>query len=517
MRSTIMNVWAVALAGSVALAGCGGTKASGGGSQTANSEKKKMTPAQQAASDDDNANDNGEGKPAPKSGKPAAPPPDDAAIAKAKAEQAAAAKEGASEKDRAKYDAAVKKYEAAKAAGPITSANCKGLADAFQSVGSSKTLGADAHFSAGVILDNCGMRQDAEAEYKTALQINPAHAGALNNIGEGYFRKGDRSGAKTWFDKAVQADPTHASSGYANQGLLLYLEAKEKGQPALYKEAIGKLRRALAIDAYSMPPYATLALIYYTTAENDKSKLQLAELICKQAKETNAKFAPIYNTLGLIQLRRKNVSAALREFEKAVELDPQFVEAHLNIGAIGLSARQYEKAQASFEAVLKLQPNNFDATMGLGVAMRGQRKLDEAEKYYKKAGELDPKSCSPAYNTGLLYGEYNYKADPATNSHLKTAQQLFNQFASCSKDKDRVKDAQRRVKDIDDTFKAIEEQKKIEEENRKIMEEMQKQQAAQQAAQPQAGSAPADAKPAEAKPADAKPADKPAEKAPEKK
>ncbi len=320
------------------------------------------------------------------------------------------------------------------------------------------------------------------------------------------------------FDKAVAADPTHASAAYNNLGLLIYLDAKEKGDKSLYKEAIGKLRRGLAIDSDSMPAYALLALIYYTTAESDKSKLQLAELIVKQAKLTNDKYAPIYNTLGLINLKRKNVSNALREFEKAVELDPNFVEAHLNIGAIGLSARQYEKAQASFDAVLKLQPNNFDATMGLGVALRGQKKLEEAEKHYKKAGELDPKSCSPAYNLGLLSQEFNYKAD-AANSQLKTAQTYFNQFISCAKDRDKVRvtEAQRRIKDIDDTFKAIEEQKKIEEENRKLMEEAQKIEAAQKAAAEKAAAEQnkgADPKAADPKAADPKAADP---KAPEKK
>src|SRR6185369_15055475 len=147
-----------------------------------------------------------------------------------------------------------------------------------------------------------------------------------------------------------------------------YNTARETGDGALYKEAVSKLRRALAIDNDSIAAYALLAQIYYTTAENDKSKLDLAALVCKQAKETNDKFAPIYNTLGLINLKKRNVSGALKEFEQAVALDPKFVEAHLNIGAIGLSSRQYEKAEKSFQVVLTLQPNNFDAAIGMGVA-----------------------------------------------------------------------------------------------------------------------------------------------------
>ena len=89
---------------------------------------------------------------------------------------------------------------------------------------------------------------------------------------------------------------------------------------------------------YDIKAYSILALVYYTIAENDKSKLDLAQLVCKQAQdiEVGKDYPPIYNTLGLIQLRKKNPSTALKQFEQAVALDPKYVDAHLNIGAIGL-------------------------------------------------------------------------------------------------------------------------------------------------------------------------------------
>jgi Tfp pilus assembly protein PilF len=254
--------------------------------------------------------------------------------------------------------------------------------------------------------------------------------------------------------------------------VILYNQAKESGDKALLSDAVSKLRRALAIDSDSMVAYNMLALIYYTNAENDRAKLGLAQLVCDQGKLTNADYAPIYNTMGLIKLRKKDVTGALKEFEHAVQLDAKYIEAHLNIGAIALSSRQYEKAELSFRAVLKLQPNNVDATIGLGVGLRGQRKFDEAEQMYKKAAELDPKSCAVPYDLGVLYQDYKVAAD---NSNLKEAQKFFSQYVSCGKtDKSKVNDAQRRSKDIDETFAALEEQKKNEAEMKKMLEEQQR-------------------------------------------
>src|SRR5262249_10565091 len=158
-----------------------------------------------------------------------------------------------------------------------------------------------------------------------------------------------------------------------------------------------------AVDGDSMPAYGLLALIYYTVAESDRSKLDLAELVCTQAKGVNDKYAPIYNTLGLIKLRKKNVTGALTEFRRAAELEPTYVEAQLNIGASTLSARDYVTAEKAFKAALDANPKQvqqlFDATMGMGVSARGQKRFDDAIQWYQKAKAIDPHNCSVIYNT----------------------------------------------------------------------------------------------------------------------
>ncbi len=373
--------------------------------------------------------------------------------------------------DRKDFDKAFAAWEEAHKAGPISRKQCESLADAFRDAAKHSDVAAQAHFNAGTILEECGQDDDANKEYLEALAANPKFGPAIANLGEMAYRRKDVAGARAKFEQAINVDPRGAAAAYNNLGVLLYQDAVN-GNTDAYKDAISKLRRALAIDSDSMPAYALLALIYYTTSQGDRSKLQLAELVCKEANLSNDHFPPIYNTMGLIELKKKNVTGALKDFEKAVSLDPNYVEAHLNIGAIGLSSRQYDKAQASFEAVLKLQPNNVDAVIGLGVALRGQKNFDEAEKQYKHALELDPKNCAVPYNLGVLYQDY--KNDPS-NQNLRDAQKYYNQYLSCGKtSQKKVADAQRRIKDIDDTFVALEQARKMEEENKKLLEEQER-------------------------------------------
>ena len=469
------KVLCASLAAGLSLGACGGAQ-----------KKETNTAASETSHDAKNEN-------APK------PSMSDDDMAQKQAAAQAKAK-NASVNERKEFTALVDSFQAAKAKpGGIAAGDCSSWSKKFTSGFGSGAFAAQAHFNAGTILESCGQAKDAESEYNASLRANPGYGPSLSNLGNVYFKQGNVGTAKEWFDKAIKADPTHNASAYNNLAVIEYQQARENNDPALYKDAISKLRRALAIDSYSIAAYALLAQIYYQTAENDRSKLDLAALVCRQAKEANDKFAPIYNTLGLINLKKKNVTGALAEFEKAVALDPKFVEAHLNIGAIGISARQYDKAEKSFTAVLAQQPNNFDATVGMGVAERGLKKFDDAEKWYTKAAALDPKNCSLPYNLGLLYQDYKVAED---NSNLRKAQEYFRSFQGCGKqtkeDKKRVEDATRRVKDIDDTFAAIEEQKKMESENKKMMEEAQKMEEQQKAAAAAAEAAEKDKKPAPA-------------------
>jgi tetratricopeptide (TPR) repeat protein len=431
-------------------------------------------------------------------------PPSDAAIqAQKKAAPTGPSAPKLSASAKAEFESAVKKWTTAQnQKGGLSPGDCKSLAGNFSSI-RDPLLTAQARFNAGTILESCGHDKDAESEYQAALQANSAYAPALSNLGELYYKQGNPTTARMWFEKAIAADPTHASSAYTNMAAIQFTQARNSGDQGLFKEAITNARRALAIDNDSMAAYGILALIYYTIAENDQSKLELAKLVCTEGLRSDKTYAPIYNTLGLIQLRRKHISDALREFESAVQYDPRYIEAHLNIGAIGLSTRQYEKAAASFAAVLKLDPKNLDATIGMGVASRGigtatkdPKKIEEAESWYKKVADLDHSNCSIQYNLGVLYQDYKLAAD---NSNLNTAKDFFTKYRSCAGTQpDKVKDAERRMKDIDDTFVALEQAKKMEAEAKAMQEEaerqqkqMEEQQKAQEKAAGDKGAAPA--------------------------
>ena len=242
-----------------------------------------------------------------------------------------------------------------------------------------------------------------------------------------------------------------------------------------------------------MPAYALLALIYYTIAENDQSKLDLARagLQAGARSSSDKDYAPIYNTLGLIKLRKKNVDRRRSsEFEQAVAARSEVhrgapehrrhrpVDAPVREGGGSRSRRCSSSTRRT-----STRPS------GMGVASRGLKKIDEAESWYKKAARARPARTARSSTTSA--SSIRTTRSTPDNANLNTAQGVLQQVsaAAATTDPKKVADAERRMKDIDDTFTAIEQQKKMEAELKAQQEEMEKQQKADGRAAEGAGGA----------------------------
>jgi tetratricopeptide (TPR) repeat protein len=330
----------------------------------------------------------------------------------------------------------------------------------------------------------------------------------------------------------------------------------------LIGQAIENLRRVLAIDGNNLQAYAILCYFYFDLELYDVAKLVGDQAIgraqeiatgkflgseeedvvgggaaaaskrpargkrgAKEAKDDKAdedaapkaskevaaegtgytvemkkQLGMVYNTLGLVELKRNKISLAIANFKRAIEMDPEHNEARMNAAALSLKYRDYKTAEENFRAVLTAQPKNYEATIGLGVALRGNRKIEEAEQMYLAAQKLAPNNPETYFNLGVLYQEYKGVGDKVA---LQKAQDYYRQYVG--KNGPRRREAEKRIKDIDEMFAALAEaeklqkeaeemQRKMEEQQKKMEEELKKmqEQEKQQAggAQPTASAAP---------------------------
>jgi tetratricopeptide (TPR) repeat protein len=466
------------------------------------------------------------------------------------------AKRDISADDRADFEKVLAKYQKARKENKVDD-QCDSLADAFGKLADSSPSLAEARFNQGAVLMECGREDEAARIWGNMSKYGPA----ITSLGYIAWRKGNTSQAESMFNKAVELDPLHSIEARNNLAQLLRDRARQaspEGKKGYIKDAVQHLRTVLALDSNNLQAFATLAFIYY-----DMNMLEMAKLVGNQAikkgeeiatgkfdeerteegkasaekakkgkkakkaaesddgtvaeanvqgegtgytRDMKESLALVYNTLGLVELKRRKISPAISQFRKAVEMNPKFAEARLNLAALSLNNRDYKTAEENFRQVLQLQPKNYEAAIGLGVALRGNKKIEEAEAQYNAAQKLDPANPSSYFNLGLLYQDYKGGEKPM----LQKAQDYYRQFLSkansTTPDSTR-KDAEKRIKDIDEIYVALEEAKKLqaeaeemqrkaEEQQKKMEEDMKKMEAAEKAEAEKAAAAGKGAPPA---------------------
>lgn len=278
---------------------------------------------------------------------------------------------------------------------------------------------AEALYMAGLSHQRCNEREEALAFYNRALAVNEHFCKARVAIGVDQVAQNAGDAARQTFQRAIR-DDIACTEGYVNLAML----QRATGQAAQLTEAIQNLRRALAVNSTYLPALNEMALIYYSQSNADPQRLDLAAVVCRQAQLINRDYAPIYNTWGLINMKKGNINEAIRLFSRAAELDRNNFEAQMNLGQITLSFRGYEDAQRSFARAVELQARNYDAHIGLGMALRGLNRLDEAQREYEAAQGIDGNRPEAFFNLAIL--AYSYRGGAI--DQLRRAKEFFNQF-----------------------------------------------------------------------------------------
>ena len=375
-----------------------------------------------------------------------------------------------SEEAAEEFAAAAAFYEQQDKAGWQDS-SCRAASSRFLALADKYPKLIEARYNAGLALQNCKMNKEAEEQYQLALKLNPGHAPSLSNLGQIYFKGGNESVAKQYWEKAVQADGKIVAARN-NLAWLMIRQIRGSGASdfkAQEEQVKGHLSRALAVDNDNVEAYVLYALLYMEGADKNKSRLTLAKLLLDKGEELDGRYAPLHNARGLLLLKQDNVPKALESFRTAVELDPSFAEARMNVGNIVLEFRKYAEAKAEFEAVLKLEPKNYDAIIGLGYAQRGLREIQAAEASYESAKKLDASRPEAHYNLGVLYKDFIANATEdlrAAQKAYRTSALHFKQAASKASAPEIVSDAKENIEDCEKNIKSLDEALKFQQQNK---------------------------------------------------
>ncbi len=202
---------------------------------------------------------------------------------------------------------------------------------------------ADIWYLIGLSHGKLGDIRQAKQTAKKALEMNPAHYGALCNLANAQMLSGEHREALRNYERSLAIKP---------------------GEPGVL-ESYG---RALA-----------------AVGQNDKAIEHFSKSL-----EHNPNFAPGHTSLAKAYADEGQPEKAFAEYQKALQLDPSQADAHMGIGRLYTSKGDFSNAERHLQEALRLQSTLTDAYISLYSAHRYQGNYEKALEVIARAQRVEP-------------------------------------------------------------------------------------------------------------------------------
>ncbi|MEX1233348.1 MAG: tetratricopeptide repeat protein, partial [Planctomycetaceae bacterium] len=222
-----------------------------------------------------------------------------------------------------------------------------------------------AHLNRGIALAAAGKLNDAESEYRLALELNPRYAEVPYNLANVLLQQGRTESAFETFQSALKLEPRHVEANY-NVGVLLM-------QRGGFGEAIRHFEISLQASPHRAEILSNLgtALLMAGKPAQAVSHLRRALDLKPDQIETQLSLAQALSASG-------QNDEALDQYRRTVELHPGSASAHYNFGICLERGQRLPEAVVEYRAALKLSPDEGRIWNNLGVALAKQNQLTEA-------------------------------------------------------------------------------------------------------------------------------------------
>ena len=197
----------------------------------------------------------------------------------------------------------------------------------------------------GAALERLGRAPEAEAIYKSALEVRPDDFGTHFHLGTLYADQGQLEQAMVAFEKCIELEP-EATEPLFNLGLARFKAGDTDSAARLYQAV-------LQIDP--MFPGAWVAL-------------------------------------GTLRSQEGRSTEAISAYQSELKINPESIEANVNLGVQLGSEQRFEESRQYLTTAVKLAPERVDALFNLGVCEEMLKNYAEAEKHLREAVRLQPEA-----------------------------------------------------------------------------------------------------------------------------
>ena len=229
----------------------------------------------------------------------------------------------------------------------------------------------------------CYRTDDADnalAEARTALSMDPANAEAYRYLGLALYAQGHYAAALNAYEKSLEREPENADV-YFDMGIT----ERDKGD---LQRAVTAYLHALALRPDFWQAHSNLGVVFH-----DEGKLNESIAEYRAAKQLKPDEASVRNNLGNTLCDKEDFDGALAEFKELYRQQPDWEAGHNCLARAYMSKRDYPAAIRELRAAIAANPADAAEHRVLGQALLLSGKDEEAVEVLRKAVALNPDSA----------------------------------------------------------------------------------------------------------------------------
>jgi Flp pilus assembly protein TadD len=215
---------------------------------------------------------------------------------------------------------------------------------------------AEAYYGLGSVFLKQDKTKEARDSFERAVKLNANYpdtlANAWNNLGLLATREGHSAEAIGHFQEALQHNPDHwiALENLGNA----YRQQKR------WEEARKALERAVAARPDNPEANYSLGMVFAQSEDTDRAYLYL-----QKALELRPAYPEALNNLGVLYLRTGRRDKAVAKFEECIRIAPAFDQSYLNLARVYSLEGEPEKGRTVLLELLKQHPGHKQAQNAL--------------------------------------------------------------------------------------------------------------------------------------------------------
>ncbi|MDB0034024.1 tetratricopeptide repeat protein [Alphaproteobacteria bacterium] len=234
------------------------------------------------------------------------------------------------------------------------------------------------------VFEQTNRNQEALKANQNALKIDPNDPEIYLCLGNNFYLQDKLDDAEFNFKKAIDLNPNYLQALY-NLGLIL----KKKQR---FTDAVSFFERVIKLKPDFLNGYYSLGLTLIDLGELNNALINLKKVI-----DLKPQYPQAFFNLGIVLRKLGKKKEALKNFQQSINLKPDYKKAYNLIGVTLAELGRYDEALENFQLAINLDSKYAEVYNNLGNILKELGRFQESYHYFQKAIDLKP-DYADAYN-----------------------------------------------------------------------------------------------------------------------